>query len=124
MLEVWQAIRVGADEYLNRQLKTILPLVVVLTVVLFFSVYVVPPSQEALQRFSGNSPDQIRVIIGVGRAIAFVMGALFSLMVGRFGMRMAIQGSIRVAAASRKSFAESLMIACELAPSLGCLLMD
>ena len=111
MLEIWQAIRVGADEYLNRQLKTILPLIVVLTVVLFFSVYVVPPSQEALQRFAGNSPDQIRVIVGVGRAIAFVMGALFSLMVGRFGMRMAIQGSVRVAAASRKSFAESLMIA-------------
>ena len=111
MLEVWQAIRIGADEYLNRQLKTILPLIVVLTVVLFFSVYVVPPSEGALQRFAGNSPDQIRVIVGVGRAIAFVMGALFSLMVGRFGMRMAIQGSIRVAAASRKSFAESLMIA-------------
>ncbi|HMK83513.1 MAG TPA: sodium-translocating pyrophosphatase, partial [Candidatus Bathyarchaeia archaeon] len=111
MQEVWHGIRVGADEYLNRQLKTILPLIVVLTVVLFFSVYVVPPSEEALQRFAGNSPDQIRVIIGVGRAIAFVMGALFSLMVGRFGMRMAIQGSVRVAAASRKSFAESLMIA-------------
>lgn len=111
MQEIWGAIRVGADAYLNQQLRTITPLIVVLTFVLFLSVYVVPPSAEALQRFAGYGTDQIRTIVGVGRAIAFVMGALFSLMVGRFGMRMAVQGSIRVAAASRKSFAESLKIA-------------
>src|SRR4030042_1647873 len=47
MQEVWNAIRVGADSYLGRQLRTILPLIAVLTVVLFFSIYIVPPSQEA-----------------------------------------------------------------------------
>lgn len=36
MQEVWQAIRLGADAYLARQLKTILPLIFVLTAVLFF----------------------------------------------------------------------------------------
>ncbi|MCX5975046.1 MAG: sodium/proton-translocating pyrophosphatase, partial [Coprothermobacterota bacterium] len=111
MQEVWNGIRLGADAYLSRQLKTIAPLIAVLTVVLFFSVYVVPPTPEALERFVGMTPDQVRVIIGVGRAIAFVMGALFSLLVGQFGMRMAVQGSVRVAAASRTSFAESLKIA-------------
>ena len=40
MQEVWNAIRKGADAYLSRQLKTILPLVVVLFFVMFFSVFV------------------------------------------------------------------------------------
>src|SRR5512144_666701 len=42
MQEVWNAIRIGADSYLNRQLKTILPAIAVLTLALFFSVYIVP----------------------------------------------------------------------------------
>jgi K(+)-stimulated pyrophosphate-energized sodium pump len=111
MQEVWNGIRLGADAYLNRQLKTILPLIVILTVVLFFSVYIVPPSEEALARFPQLAPDQVRVVVGLGRAIAFVLGASFSLLVGQFGMRMAVQGSVRVAAASRKSFGEALKIA-------------
>jgi K(+)-stimulated pyrophosphate-energized sodium pump len=111
MQEVWNAIREGADAYLGRQLKTILPLIAVLTVVLFLSVYVVPPSAEAMERFAGKSADQVKMIIGVGRAIAFIMGAFFSLMVGQFGMRMAVQGNVRVAAAARESFSEALKIA-------------
>ncbi|HVO33000.1 MAG TPA: sodium-translocating pyrophosphatase, partial [Elusimicrobiota bacterium] len=111
MQSVWKAIQQGASAYLGRQLKTILPLIVVLTVVLFLSVYVVPPSSEALQRFSSLAPDQVRMVVGIGRALAFIMGALFSLMVGQFGMRMAIEGNVRVAAASRHSFAEALQIA-------------
>ncbi|MCX5714570.1 MAG: sodium-translocating pyrophosphatase, partial [Candidatus Omnitrophica bacterium] len=46
-----------------------------------------------------------------GRAAAFVMGAFFSLMVGQFGMRMAVEGNVRVASAARRSFAEALKIA-------------
>ena len=111
MQEVWNAIREGADAYLGRQLKTILPLIAVLMVVLFLSVYVVPPSAEAMERFTGQSPDQVRVIIGIGRAIAFIMGAFFSLIVGQFGMRMAVQGNVRVAAAARNSFSEALKVA-------------
>ncbi|MFM8322298.1 MAG: sodium/proton-translocating pyrophosphatase, partial [Chloroflexota bacterium] len=38
MIKVWDAIRVGADSYLNRQLRTILPVIVVCTVALFLSV--------------------------------------------------------------------------------------
>ena len=44
MKVVWDAIREGADAYLGRQLKTIIPLIILLTAVLFFSVYVVTPS--------------------------------------------------------------------------------
>lgn len=111
MQEVWGAIRDGADAYLGRQLKSILPLIAILTVALFFSVYIVPPSPEAKIRFAGMTDQQIQLIIGIARALAFVMGAGFSLTVGQIGMRMAVQGNVRVAAASRKSFADALRIA-------------
>jgi len=107
MQEVWNAIRLGADSYLNRQLKTILPAIVLLAVLLFFSVYVVPPSKEALEEF----PQNTQIIIAVGRTVAFIMGATFSLLVGQLGMRMAIQANVRVSAASRRGFNEALSIA-------------
>jgi K(+)-stimulated pyrophosphate-energized sodium pump len=107
MQEVWDAIRIGANSYLNRQLKTILPLIGVLMVVLFLSVYVVPPSQEATGEFGKNA----QIIVAVGRTIAFIMGASFSLTVGQLGMRMAIQANVRAASAARRGFNEALSIA-------------
>ncbi len=111
MQEVWGAIRVGADAYLRKQLRTIAPVVVILTIVLFFSVYLIPPTQQALERFKGYDSGSIQLIVGFGRAIAFVMGSLFSLLVGQLGMRMAVQGNVRVASASRRSFGEALKTA-------------
>jgi len=111
MIEVWNAIREGADAYLRKQLFSILPLIGILTFALFFSVYIVPPSSEAMERFAGQPESTVRFIIGIGRALAFVMGALFSLLVGQLGMRMAVQGNVRVAAAARTSFADALRIA-------------
>jgi K(+)-stimulated pyrophosphate-energized sodium pump len=110
MQEVWNAIREGADAYLGRQLKAVLPLIALLTIALFFSVYIVEPTSEALARFKDYTPDQVKMIIGIGRAIAFVMGAMFSLMVGQFGMRMAVQANVRVANAAKTSFSEALKI--------------
>lgn len=52
MQQIWNAIREGADAYLGRQLRTIIPLIIVLTVVLFFSVYLVAPSEAAAARFA------------------------------------------------------------------------
>jgi K(+)-stimulated pyrophosphate-energized sodium pump len=111
MQEVWNAIRSGADAYLDRQLKTILPLIIILTVALFFSVYVVKPSPEAIDRFAGMDISRVKLIVGLARAIAFIMGSFFSLMVGQFGMRMAVQGNVRVASAARSSFDRALKIA-------------
>ncbi len=130
MQDVWNAIRMGADAYLRRQLFTILPLIVLLTAALFASVFIVPPTPEAsawyCMAFKGATVDvaeecaltltsaeqsQVRWIIGIGRAFAFVMGASFSLTVGQLGMRMAVQGNVRVAAESRKSFGGALRIA-------------
>ncbi len=110
MQEVWEAIREGANAYLNRQLRTIMPFVLVLTVLLFLSVYIVPPTEAATLRFQSFDDDQIRLIVGVGRAAAFVMGALFSLAVGQLGMRMAVEGNVRVANAARTSFSDALRI--------------
>jgi K(+)-stimulated pyrophosphate-energized sodium pump len=111
MQEVWNAIKDGADAYLRRQLRSILPLIAVLTIALFFSVYIVPPSPEALERFEGTDPNSVRLWIGIARALAFVMGAGFSLAVGQIGMRMAVEGNVRVASASRRSFGDALRIA-------------
>src|SRR5512133_1511927 len=111
MQEVWNAIRIGADSYLGQQLKTILPLIGVLTVVMFLSVYVVPPSAEAREEFAAFGDAGVTFIIAVGRTIAFIMGAFFSLTVGQWGMRMAVQANVRVASASRREFNEALSIA-------------
>ncbi|MCX6054568.1 MAG: sodium-translocating pyrophosphatase [Chloroflexi bacterium] len=107
MQEVWDAIRVGAESYLKKQLKTILPAIALLFVALFLSVIVVPPSYEAKLEFPTNTI----WIIATGRAIAFVLGASFSLIVGQLGMRMAIQASVRSASAARRQFNEALSIA-------------
>jgi len=111
MQEVWGWIKDGANAYLQKQLKSILPLIGILTVALFFSVYIVPPSPEALERFHGMADNTVRLIIGIARALAFVMGAGFSLTVGQIGMRMAVEANVRVASASKRSFGDSLRIA-------------
>jgi len=107
MQEVWNAIRIGADSYLNRQLKTILPLIAILTIALFLSVYIVPPTPEASDEFGANA----QIVVAIGRTIAFIMGATFSLLVGQLGMRMAIQANVRAASAARRSLNEALTIA-------------
>ena len=106
MQEVWNAIRIGADSYLTQQLKRILPVIGVLAVVLFLSVYIVKPSQEAMNEFGANAV----IVVAIGRTLAFIMGAVFSLLVGQLGMRMAIQANVRAASAARRSFNEALSI--------------
>lgn len=111
MVKVWTAIKEGADTYLKKQLKSILPMIVVLTVCLFLSVYIVPVSQEAKIRFSAYDDETIKLIIAFGRAGCFILGSLFSLMVGQIGMRIAVAANVRVASASKRSFGEALKIA-------------
>ncbi|KAA3647146.1 MAG: sodium-translocating pyrophosphatase [Chloroflexi bacterium] len=111
MQEVWTAIKDGADAYLRRQLRSIVPMIGILTVLMFFSIYLVPPTPEALERFHGMDEAQVSLVIGIGRAVGFIMGSVFSLIVGQIGMRMAVQANVRVASASRFSFGNSLTIA-------------
>ena len=107
MIRIWSAIKEGADAYLTRQLGTILPFMAILVFALFASVWIATPSPEAQEMFG----DRARIIIAFGRAGAFILGASFSLLVGQLGMRMAVQGNIRVAAASMHDFGDALRIA-------------
>ncbi len=112
MVRIWTAIKDGADAYLRQQARTILPFMGILVIVLFGSVWIAKPTPEATEMFGENA----RIIIAFGRAAAFILGASFSLIVGQLGMRMAVQGNIRVAAASMgkdrlKSFGDALRIA-------------
>ncbi|MCU0507173.1 MAG: sodium-translocating pyrophosphatase [Anaerolineae bacterium] len=107
MVRVWTAVKEGADAYLGQQLRIILPFIAILVVALFASVWIAKPTPEAMEMYGENA----RITIAIGRAIAFVLGASFSLMVGQLGMRMAVQGNVRVAAASMRSFGDALRIA-------------
>ena len=98
MQEIWLAIKVGAEAYLRQQLRSILPVLAVLTVVLFLSVYIVPPTEEAERLFGDNAT----IVVAIGRTVAFILGASFSTLVGQLGMRVAIEGNIRVAAEAVK----------------------
>ncbi len=91
MRRISNAIRLGANAYLNRQFRALAFLILILTGVLYFT--------------AGEQH------IAIGRACAFLMGSIFSASVGFIGMNMAVQGNVRVAAAARTSFAKALKIA-------------
>jgi len=117
MQKVWNGIREGALSYLRRQLRTIVPILVVLSILLFFTVYITIPEAGTATLFgiitdpldpNYNSSDNLanlnnaRIIVGLGRSIAFILGASFSLIVGQLGMRIAVESNIRVAQATRE----------------------
>lgn len=109
MQEVWGFIKQGANAYLSQQFRTIAILIVILTFVLAASVLVVPPTFEAVERF--GSEEAAVLWVSIGRAIAFLMGSLFSYAVGFVGMSVAVEGNVRVAAAARKGYNPALQIA-------------
>ncbi len=95
MKAIADAVREGSNAYLKRQLSTVAVLIVVLVVALYLA--------KGMQ--SGfDSP------FAIGRAIAFLVGAIFSATVGVVGMRLATTGNLRVAAAASKGFGKALML--------------
>ncbi len=92
MKEIAAAVREGADAYLWAQFKKIGPLIIIITVLLYF----LNTSAESAFRY--------------GRAGAFMVGAIFSWMVGFVGMRLATVGNLRVAAAARHSYGEAMQL--------------
>jgi K(+)-stimulated pyrophosphate-energized sodium pump len=109
MQEVWGFIKSGANAYLSQQFRTIAILIAILTFVLGASVFIIPPTREAVEHF--GSPEAATLWVAIGRAIAFLMGSLFSYTVGFVGMNVAVEGNVRVAAASRKGYNPAMQIA-------------
>ncbi|ABU59608.1 sodium-translocating pyrophosphatase [Roseiflexus castenholzii] len=109
MQEVWGFIKDGANAYLSRQFRTIAILIVVLTFLLAASVFIIPPTREAVEHF--GSEEAATLWVALGRAVAFLMGSLFSYAVGFVGMNVAVEGNVRVAAASRKGYNPALQVA-------------
>jgi K(+)-stimulated pyrophosphate-energized sodium pump len=84
MREIAQAVQEGAAAYLRRQFRTL----AVFAVVVFLVLLVLPVADGGWET-------------RVGRAIFFLVGALFSASVGFIGMTLATRGNVRVAAAAR-----------------------
>ena len=84
MREIAQAVQEGAAAYLRRQFKTL----GVFAVIVFLLLLVLPVHDGGL----GTR---------IGRALFFLVGALFSATVGFIGMTLATRGNVRVAAAAR-----------------------
>ena len=92
MQEIADAVREGANAYLAAQFRKIGPLIVLITIILWLT-------------FTGSHE-----VFRWGRAIAFLIGASFSWMVGFVGMRLATAGNLRVAAAAKHSYGEALQL--------------
>ncbi|MDR2561516.1 MAG: sodium-translocating pyrophosphatase [Holophagales bacterium] len=92
MQEIGAAVREGANAYLAAQFRKIGPLIIIITILLYFS------TQSDIQAFK------------FGRAIAFMIGALFSWTVGFVGMRLATIGNVRVAAAAKHSYGQAMQL--------------
>ncbi|HVF09381.1 MAG TPA: sodium-translocating pyrophosphatase, partial [Abditibacteriaceae bacterium] len=95
MQEVGEAIRLGAFAYLRQQVKTMLPLVVVVAVGLFIL-------------FQGQSKAGYTPALAGGVAIAFLLGVAASYAAGYIGMGMAVHGNQRTANQARTTFKGAL----------------
>jgi K(+)-stimulated pyrophosphate-energized sodium pump len=81
MQEIGAAVEEGAKAYLARQFRTLLPFVVIV-----FGLLLLLPAETDVKW---------------GRSIFFVVGALFSGLIGYMGMRLATKANVRVASAAR-----------------------
>jgi len=104
MREIAGAIQEGAMAYLKRQFRTIALILIPLVVVVFLTSTKVlkPDGSEALSLFES----------GTARTLAFIAGCVMSGLTGFIGMRLAVQGNVRTAAAARSgSLPAALQIA-------------
>src|SRR5690349_8142973 len=83
MQEIARAIQEGAGAYLRRQFRTL----GVFVVLIFFVLLLLPADSGGLRW---------------GRSVFFVVGAVFSALVGFTGMSLTVRGNVRVAAAARE----------------------
>ncbi|KAF0140879.1 MAG: inorganic pyrophosphatase [Stygiobacter sp.] len=92
MQEIAAAVREGANAYLAAQFKKIGPLIIIITVLLFLTY----TGSESAFRW--------------GRSGAFLIGSIFSWLVGFVGMRLATIGNLKVATAAKRSYGEAMQL--------------
>jgi K(+)-stimulated pyrophosphate-energized sodium pump len=83
--KIGKAVREGAMSYLAQQFKVVFPLIGLLTIV-------------------------IGLTLGVGIAFTFLLGAVFSAIIGYFGMWIAVRANVRTANAAIKGLNPALKI--------------
>lgn len=93
MQKISDAIETGAMAYLRRQYKTIGIISIILAVILALAGYI-----EAFEKYLGPMV-----------AIAFLIGAGFSILSGYIGMRVSVKSNIRTASAATRSLNEAFV---------------
>jgi K(+)-stimulated pyrophosphate-energized sodium pump len=84
MIEIAKAVQEGAAAYLSRQFKTL----AVFAALVFLLLFLIPAEDGGVR---------------LGRSIFFLVGAVFSALVGFIGMTLATRTNLRVAAAANES---------------------
>ncbi|MBY8852702.1 sodium/proton-translocating pyrophosphatase, partial [Saccharothrix sp. MB29] len=84
MQDIARAVQEGAAAYLNRQFRTLGIFVVVVFVLLFAL-----PAEDLGER--------------IGRSLFFIVGAVFSAIIGYLGMWLSTRANVRVAAAAKEA---------------------
>ena len=83
MQRISNAIRAGAEAYLVRQFRTIVWFTVILAAAIW-------------------------IFLGIGTALSFLLGAVFSALVGHFGMYVAVRANVRTAQAAKQGLDKAL----------------
>ena len=86
MQEIADAIRAGAQAYLNRQYKTITVIAIILFLILWLA-------------------------IGLTTAFGFLLGAVLSAIAGYIGMNVSVRANVRTAEAAKSGLAAALSVA-------------
>jgi len=82
MQTIGAAVEEGAQAYLNRQFRTLS----IFVVLVFGLLFLLPADTMSVK---------------LGRSIFFVVGAIFSALIGYLGMSLAVKANVRVASAAR-----------------------
>jgi K(+)-stimulated pyrophosphate-energized sodium pump len=93
MKEIAQAIQEGALAYLKRQFKTIGLILIPLAVIVFITSTKVLKGDGVTEALSQTQA-------GIWRTVAFILGGVFSGLIGYIGMTLATRGNVRTAAAA------------------------
>jgi len=105
MMDVADTIREGADAFVKRQYSTIGLLALVGAVVIFIVITLVETEEVA------DVPELAGMPIGIMTAVAFLVGAICSMLSGIIGMFISVRSNVRTAAAARRSLVEAVQVA-------------